>query len=38
MEDLPWYRNNPPLIPFEPVRWLAVQSTVRMMSLLDRIA
>ena len=38
MEDLPWYRNNPPLIPFEPVRWLAVQATVRMMSLLDRMA
>ncbi len=37
-EDLPWFRDNPPLIRFEPVRWLSVQARVRMMSLLDRLA
>jgi len=37
-EDLPWYRDNPPLLPFEPLRWLAVQANIRIMSFLDRMA
>ncbi len=37
-EDLPWYRNQAPLIPFAPVRWLGFQATVGMMSALDRMA
>jgi gamma-glutamylputrescine oxidase len=37
-EDLPWYRDRPPLLPFEPVRWAGFQAGVRMLSLLDRIA
>ena len=37
-EDLPWYRDKPPLLPFEPVRWVSFQTAVRMMSLLDRVS
>jgi len=36
-EDLPWYRNNPPLVPFEPVRWLAFRTGVGIMALQDRL-
>lgn len=35
-EDLPWYRNNPPLVPFEPVRWLAFRAVVGTMVWQDR--
>lgn len=35
-DDLPWYRENPPLIPFEVVRWLSFRSGVKIMSYLDR--
>jgi hypothetical protein len=24
--DLPWYRNNPPLLPFETLRWAGFQA------------
>ena len=37
-EDLPWFRNDVPLIPSELARWVGFQSGVRMMSLLDRIS
>lgn len=37
-DDLPWHRAQPPLLPLEPVRWAGFQATVRLMSLLDRIA
>ncbi|HEV7241679.1 MAG TPA: FAD-dependent oxidoreductase [Thermoanaerobaculia bacterium] len=37
-EDLPWFRNDLPLIPSELARWVGFQSSVRMMSLLDRIS
>ena len=33
----PWFRDNPPLIPFEPVRWLSFKAAVGAMSLLDRL-
>ena len=36
-EDLPWYRNNPPLVPFEPIRWIAFRTGVGIMSLQDRL-
>lgn len=36
--DLPWYRDRLPLLPLEPVRWAGFQATVRLRSLLDRIA
>ncbi len=36
--DLPWYRDRLPLLPFEPVRWAGFQAAVRLMTLLDRIA
>lgn len=36
-EDLPWYRRRPPLLPFEPLRWAAFGTAVRVMSILDRI-
>lgn len=35
-EDLPWFRNDLPLIPSEVARWVGFQSSVRMMSWLDR--
>ena len=35
-EDLPWYRDNPPLVPFEPVRWLAFRVVVGTMVWQDR--
>ncbi len=37
-EDLPWFRNDLPLIPSELARWAGFQSSVTMMSLLDRIS
>lgn len=37
-ETLPWFRESPPLIPFEPVRWAGFQAGVKMMSWLDQIA
>ncbi len=37
-DDLPWYRDKPPLLPFEPLRWASFQAAVRLMSLLDRVA
>lgn len=37
-ESLPWFRESPPLVPFEPVRWVGFQAGVRMMSILDRVA
>lgn len=37
-EDLPWYRDLPPLLPLEPVRWTGFQTCVRMLSFLDRVA
>lgn len=36
--DLPWFRDNPPLLPSEVVRWLAARASVRMMSMLDSVA
>jgi glycine/D-amino acid oxidase-like deaminating enzyme len=36
-EDLPWFRDDPPLLPLEPLRWLGFQATVRGMALLDRL-
>jgi gamma-glutamylputrescine oxidase len=35
--DLPWYRDNPPLLPFETLRWAGFQAGVRAMAMLDRI-
>ena len=35
-EDLPWFRNDLPLIPSELARWVGFQSSVTMMSWLDR--
>ncbi len=35
-EDLPWFRNDPPLIAPEVVRWVGFQSSVQWMSWLDR--
>ncbi|MFY9821259.1 MAG: FAD-dependent oxidoreductase, partial [Thermoanaerobaculia bacterium] len=37
-EDLPWFRNDPPLIPSELARWVGFQSSVRMMSWMDQIS
>lgn len=37
-EDLPWFRNQLPLIPSELARWVGFQSSVRMMSWMDRIS
>ncbi len=37
-ESLPWFREAPPLIPFEPVRWAGFGASVKMMSWLDQIA
>lgn len=37
-ETLPWFRESPPLIPFEPVRWAGFRAGVKMMSLLDLVA
>jgi gamma-glutamylputrescine oxidase len=36
-EDLPWFRDDPPRLPFEPLRWLGFQAAVRAMALLDRV-
>ncbi len=36
-DDLPWFRDDPPLIPFEPLRWLAFRGAVCGMSVLDRL-
>jgi glycine/D-amino acid oxidase-like deaminating enzyme len=35
-EDLPWFRDRPPHVPLEPVRWLGFRAAVGMMSALDR--
>jgi gamma-glutamylputrescine oxidase len=35
-EDLPWFRNDVPLIPSELARWVGFQSGITMMSWLDR--
>jgi gamma-glutamylputrescine oxidase len=35
--DLPWYRNDPPLLPFETLRWTGFKAGVRAMAMLDRI-
>jgi gamma-glutamylputrescine oxidase len=37
-ERLPWFREKPPLVPFELVRYLGFRSTVKVMSLLDALA
>ena len=36
-EDLSWFRNDPPLIRSELARWVGFQSSVKVMSWLDRI-
>lgn len=36
-EDLPWYRDKPPLLPLEALRWAGFHAGVRMLALLDRI-
>ena len=33
--DVPWFREKPPLVPLELVRWLSFRVTVGMMSLMD---
>jgi gamma-glutamylputrescine oxidase len=35
-EDLPWFRNDPPLIVPELARWVGFQSSVQWMAWLDR--
>jgi gamma-glutamylputrescine oxidase len=37
-DDLPWYRDAPPRLSFEPARWTALWAGVRMMTMLDRVA
>jgi len=37
-EDLPWFRNDLPLIPSELARWVGFQSSVKVMSWMDRIS
>jgi glycine/D-amino acid oxidase-like deaminating enzyme len=37
-DDLPWFRDRLPLLPLEPFRWVGFQATVRLRSLLDRMA
>jgi len=37
-ETLPWFRESPPLIPFEPLRWVGFHAGVKMMSWLDHVA
>lgn len=37
-DDLPWYRERPPLLPLEPVRWLAVRGGARLMAALDQVS
>jgi gamma-glutamylputrescine oxidase len=34
---LPWFRDRPPLLPFEPLRWLAFRAVVTGMALRDRL-
>lgn len=36
-EDLPWFRAEPPRVPFELARWLGFRAAVGAMSLLDRL-
>ena len=36
-EDLPWYRDNAPLLPCKLVRWLGFRAAVRVKSCLDRL-
>lgn len=35
-ESLPWFRQQPPLLPFETVRWLGFRATTGMMALMDK--
>jgi glycine/D-amino acid oxidase-like deaminating enzyme len=35
-QDLPWFRDRPPLVPFEPARWLGFRAATAMMAALDR--
>lgn len=37
-DDLPWHRDQLPLLRFESVRWVGFQAAIGLMSLLDRIA
>jgi gamma-glutamylputrescine oxidase len=36
-EDLPWFRDRPPLLPFEPLRWAAFRTAVGAMRALDQL-
>ncbi len=36
-EDLPWYRPDPPRVPFEAARWLGFNATVAAMGMLDHL-
>jgi gamma-glutamylputrescine oxidase len=36
-EDLPWYRNDPPLLPFETARWTGFRAAVQALAWLDTI-
>jgi len=38
LPDLPWFRNDPPLVPLEPLRWASFKTAVTVMSLMDRLA
>lgn len=35
--DLPWYRSDPPRVPFEAARWLGFNATVAAMGILDHL-
>jgi gamma-glutamylputrescine oxidase len=37
-EDLPWFRDRPPLVPGEPIRFAAFHAAVAAMQALDRMA
>jgi gamma-glutamylputrescine oxidase len=37
-EDLPWFRDRLPWIPFEPVRWLSFRAAVGTMELMDQLS
>jgi gamma-glutamylputrescine oxidase len=36
-EDLPWYRNDPPLLPFETARWTGFRAAVQALAWMDTI-
>jgi gamma-glutamylputrescine oxidase len=36
-EALPWFRDNPPIVPCELIRWCSFRAVVGMMSLIDRL-